>query len=140
MHRTNPDQTLRYARNTSATIAASVVLMRVADVIGVIVVPDPVTVAAMAPFIAGVIAAIGCGYRIKARQLERAKVAAEERAKYAEWDAARLRRQETLLDGDEDRELWASVPALGSDQDTCAFGTQVVVLDQRRRAWGQQAG
>lgn len=68
------------------------------------------------------------------------KVRAEQRAERAAWATNIQRRQEVLLDGDEDRELWESTPVVGNDQDTCAFGTQVVVLDQHRREWGQQAG
>ncbi|PWR08549.1 hypothetical protein DKT68_15135 [Micromonospora acroterricola] len=136
----NPDRTLRWARNASAVIAASIASLRVADAIDVILLPEVVSVAAIAPFIASVVTAVGCGYRIKARRLERDKASAEKRAKYAEWENVRLRRQETLLDGEEDKELWDSVPAASNMEDTCAFGTQVVVLDQRRRPWGQQAG
>jgi len=81
------------------------------------------------------IGALGTGWAMHIRT-----VRAQQQAERAAWVATSQRRQEMLLDGEEDRALWGSVPALGSDQDTCAFGTQVVVLDQHRRNWGRQAG
>ncbi|MEU5668924.1 hypothetical protein ABZ749_00875 [Micromonospora sp. NPDC047753] len=82
-----------------------------------------------------VVGALGTGWAVHVR-----KVRAEQQAEREAWDAARLRRQENLLDGEEDRALWGSVSALGSDEDTCAFGINVAVLAQYRQAWRQQAG
>lgn len=141
MHRqADPNRPCRTIRNTTAVAAGLLVALRVADLAGAITLATVEGFAVLTGFLACGIAAAWCGYRIKARRLEAAKAAAERRAKYAEWEAARLRRQETLLDGDEDRALWDSIPALGSEHDTCAFGKDVIVLAQRRHEWGQQAG
>ena len=71
-------------------------------------------------------ATFAAGWRIHARKLRA-------RAEAAEWETARLRRNETLLDGDEDQELWDSVPAAATNmEDTCAFGTVVVPINRFR--------
>ena len=80
-----------------------------------------------------VAAACSTGWLIRVRNLRA-------RAESAEWQNARLRRAETLLDGDEDKELWDCVPPAGNNEDTCAFGTSVHVLSQYRQRWRQQAG
>jgi hypothetical protein len=88
-----------------------------------------------------VIGACATGWRLhvdKIRAEQRAE-RAERKAERAEWEAARQRRDETLLDGDEDKALWDSVPALGNEHDTCAFGTNVHALNQYRR-WQKEAG
>ncbi|AXH89374.1 hypothetical protein [Micromonospora aurantiaca] len=58
----------------------------------------------------------------------------------AQWEAAKARRQAEqaeLLDGDEDRALWASIPAAGSDEDTCAFTATNVIAINQYRSWPQ---
>ncbi|MEU8371257.1 hypothetical protein [Micromonospora tulbaghiae] len=58
----------------------------------------------------------------------------------AQWEAAKARQQAEqaeLLDGDEDRALWASIPASGSDEDTCAFNATNVVAINQFRSWPQ---
>ncbi|MET8265913.1 hypothetical protein ABZU92_18195 [Micromonospora arida] len=130
----------RYIRAAARTLCAALLSIRVADIFGVIDLAEYVWLGMLPFFIAGIGVAAWSSYRIRAHRAEVAAEAAEQRAQVAELEAARLRRQETLLDGDEDQALWDSVPAAGSQDDTCAFGTQVVVLDQRRHTWGQQAG
>lgn len=135
-----PPAAFRRIRVAARTFCAVILTIRIADVFKVADLPEYVWLCMLPFFIAGIGVAAWSSYRIRVFQAEVAKEAAESRAQVAELEAARLRRQETLLDGDEDQALWDSVPALGSENDTCAFGTQVVVLDQHRRTWGQQAG
>lgn len=55
------------------------------------------------------------------------------RAAAAERTVVELKRTVELLDGDEDRALWDSVPAAGSlEEDTCVFGKEVIALNQWR--------
>jgi high-affinity Fe2+/Pb2+ permease len=54
------------------------------------------------------------------------------RAQAAEWEAKRARREDVLLDGDEDRALWDSVPAASVDDDTCGIDANVVALSRYR--------
>ncbi|WP_327029681.1 hypothetical protein OG989_03945 [Micromonospora sp. NBC_01740] len=71
------------------------------------------------------VGALVTGWRLQVRKLRA-------RAEAAEWEAKRLRRADQLLDGEEDRALWDSVPATGVDADTCGIDANVVALSRYR--------
>ncbi|MFI2577670.1 hypothetical protein ACH5AJ_36355 [Streptomyces rochei] len=79
------------------------------------------------------VGALTTGWAVHTRKLRA-------RAEAAEWETARLRREASLLDGEEDRALWDSVLAAGSDDDTCAFGPNVRMFNHYRQGWQQRAG
>jgi len=125
MHHTHHSRTrLRSARTaiialaTLAVVAVAYRIRRAAEMS----VADTLTSIGAATCLAGAICA---AWRLHVRKL---------RAEQAEWLAARRRRQDTILDGDEDRQLWDSVPPKTIDEDTIAFGVNVVALNQYRRA------
>jgi hypothetical protein len=118
--------TLRWARATLTTLAvlAAVLVsyrLRRASELGM---TDLLTSTGALVLLVG---AMGSAWCLHVRKLRA-------RAEIAEWEAARARREDTLLDGEEDRALWDSIPAAASeiDADTCGIGLNVVALDQRR--------
>lgn len=126
MHsKADPDRTHRLIRNAGSSMAAALVGVRVADLTGAVTLTTHGGAGVLVAFIASALIAAWGGYRIKARNLE-------QRAQSAEWEAARLRRDE-LLDDDADRELWDSIPAHPIDDDTCAFGLNVIAINQYSR-------
>jgi type VI protein secretion system component VasK len=71
------------------------------------------------------VGAMSTAWRLQVRKLR-------DRAQAAEWEAKRARREDVLLDGDEDRALWDSVPPASVNDDTCGIGLNVFAIHRYR--------
>lgn len=117
-HRPTYPGHLRFARNTTAVLAATLFGYRIIRAVLTGTLLDGITSVATG---LALIAATGLGYVIHLRQLR-------DRAERAEKKVVELRAG--LLEGDEDKALWDSVEPASNEnaEDTYKFGLNVIAI------------